>query len=316
VSGATATTVEEQLGWEARWRARAGGAAIVAGVLILGGQIASNIALRDLPRVTLVEGLRNALDNGAQTKVGLKAEQVVFLSDHAASLILSALATALGTAALGAALVYLFQAAKFRRVETPSPTRLLAALGAGLAAVGGVVQQIVLVLNAHDFAQAADHSRDAVKDVLQSAWVLGPATLQFLGTAVLGVAIIIIVLNAMRSGLLTRFMGVLGMIVGGLTIFPRISPLPVVPAFWMVALGVLLLGRWPNGWPPAWETGEAHPWPTQQELREAREREHGTDGGGASAVAIDEGDEDEAAAAEATGRPHSSSKKRKRKRRS
>jgi hypothetical protein len=313
VSAAPAITAEEQLGWESRWRARAGAAAIAAGVLTLAGQVASNIALRDLPRVTLVEGLRNAVDNAGQTRVGLKATQVLFLSDHAAALILSSIAIALGTMALGAALVYLYQAAKFRRVETPAPSRLLAAIGAGLAAVGGLVQQTVLVVNAHDFANGADRSRDAVNDALQSPWVLGPATLQFLGAAVLGVALIIICLNAMRSGLLTRFMGVLGMIVGGLTIFPRIAPLPVVPAFWMVALGVLILGRWPNGWPPAWETGEAHPWPTQQELREARDR----DRGGTEEVppdVVDGGDEDGDAAV-ALGRQHSSSKKRKRKRR-
>jgi hypothetical protein len=315
VSAAPATTVEEQLGWEARWRGRAALVAAAAGVLTLGGQIASNIALRDLPRVTLVEGLRNAIDRGGQTKVGLKAPQVVFLSDHAVSIVLSAVAIALGLAALGAALVYLYETTKYRRPETPSPSRLLAALGAGLAAVGGLVQQVVLAVKAHDFAHAADHSRTAVNDVLQSAWVLGPATLQFLGTAVLGVAVIIIVLNAMRSGLLTRFMGVLGMIVGGLTIFPRISPLPVVPGFWMVALGILIAGRWPSGMPPAWETGEAHPWPTQQELREARDRERAARGEEVSAAAADEGDDDATDLTPAAN-PHPSSKKRKRKRRS
>ena len=74
----------------------------------------------------------------------------------------------------------------------------------------------------------------------------------------------------MRVGLLTRFMGVLGMIVGALFIIPLGSSLPIVQAFWLVALGVLFLGRWPAGMPPAWVTGEAQPWPTQQELREAR----------------------------------------------
>ena len=74
----------------------------------------------------------------------------------------------------------------------------------------------------------------------------------------------------MRVGLLTRFMGVLGIIVGVLFIVPIGSPLPIVQAFWLVALGALFLGRWPSGMPPAWVTGEAQPWPSQQELREAR----------------------------------------------
>ena len=76
-------------------------------------------------------------------------------------------------------------------------------------------------------------------------------------------------LNAMRVGLLTRFMGVLGIIVGVLFVIPLEGALPIVKVFWLVALGVLFLGRWPGGMPPAWVTGEAQPWPTQQELREA-----------------------------------------------
>ena len=35
-----------------------------------------------------------------------------------------------------------------------------------------------------------------------------------------------------------------------------------IEAFWFIAVGLLLLDRWPNGRGPAWETGEATPWPT------------------------------------------------------
>jgi hypothetical protein len=35
----------------------------------------------------------------------------------------------------------------------------------------------------------------------------------------------------------------------------------------MVAMGILLMGRWPNGDPPAWAAGEARPWPSQAERR-------------------------------------------------
>ena len=33
----------------------------------------------------------------------------------------------------------------------------------------------------------------------------------------------------------------------------------------------MLLGRWMGGRPPAWQSAEAAPWPSQQELRERRE---------------------------------------------
>ena len=77
-------------------------------------------------------------------------------------------------------------------------------------------------------------------------------------------------LNAMRVGLLTRFLGYLGIIAGVLTIIPLV-PIPIVEAYWLLALAYLLSGRWPSGVPPAWSSGEAVPWPgRQQQVRAAR----------------------------------------------
>ena len=73
----------------------------------------------------------------------------------------------------------------------------------------------------------------------------------------------------MRVGLLTRFMGVLGIICGALIVLPILSPLPIVQTFWLGAMALLLAGRWPSGLPPAWTTGEAMPWPSSAEVREA-----------------------------------------------
>jgi hypothetical protein len=119
----------------------------------------------------------------------------------------------------------------------------------------------------------------------------------------------------MRVGLLTRFMGVLGIIVGVLFVIP-LGTLQVVQPFWLLTLTALFLGRWPNGVPPAWKTGKAEPWPTQQEMREEREKTKA-----ARAKAAGNGDAEAepepepAAAVASSGARHSSSKKRKRKRR-
>jgi hypothetical protein len=32
-------------------------------------------------------------------------------------------------------------------------------------------------------------------------------------------------------------------------------------------MGILLIGKWPNADPPAWEAGEARPWPTAAQRR-------------------------------------------------
>jgi hypothetical protein len=66
---------------------------------------------------------------------------------------------------------------------------------------------------------------------------------------------------AMRTGVLTRFWGSLGMALGiaallGLILFTLI---------WFIYIGLLILGRVPGGRPPAWAAGEAIPWPTPGE---------------------------------------------------
>src|SRR5436190_17605633 len=66
----------------------------------------------------------------------------------------------------------------------------------------------------------------------------------------------------MRAGLLSRFMGVLGLILGALFVLPLIAS-PIIQLFWLLALGALFMGLWPGaGRGPAWESGEAEPWPT------------------------------------------------------
>jgi len=67
---------------------------------------------------------------------------------------------------------------------------------------------------------------------------------------------------AMRTGILTRFWGSLGMVAG---IAFVLGPLFLVTLVFFVYLGLLALGLVPGGKPPAWEAGEAMPWPTPGE---------------------------------------------------
>ncbi len=63
---------------------------------------------------------------------------------------------------------------------------------------------------------------------------------------------------SMRTGLLSRFWGSLGMAVG---VAALIGFAPIV-FIWFFYLGLVLIGKLPNGRPPAWAAGEAIPWPT------------------------------------------------------
>ncbi|HEY3019249.1 MAG TPA: hypothetical protein VGJ32_03610, partial [Solirubrobacteraceae bacterium] len=129
------------------------------------------------------------------------------------------------------------------------------------------------------------------------------------GQFAIAFAFVLIGLNAMRVGLLTRFMGVLGIIVGVLFVIP-LGPLPIVQAFWLGALVPLFALRWPAGQPPAWITGRAEPWPSADEVRRQREasRAHAEARAIKASPAASE-------AAEPVRPPHPSSKKRRKKRR-
>jgi hypothetical protein len=74
-------------------------------------------------------------------------------------------------------------------------------------------------------------------------------------------------------------MGYVGIFAGILILFV-ITPVPVVEAYWLVALGYMISGRWPSGMPPSWATGRSEPWPSSQKTREQRIRQRGGGTGG------------------------------------
>jgi hypothetical protein len=82
------------------------------------------------------------------------------------------------------------------------------------------------------------------------------------GTLGLIVTFIYCGLWGMRTGLLTRFWGSLGMVVG---VTFLLGPLFILALVWLVYFSMLALGLLPGGRPPAWEAGKAVPWPTAGE---------------------------------------------------
>ena len=86
----------------------------------------------------------------------------------------------------------------------------------------------------------------------------------FAGTLAMAVAMVYTGLNAVRTGLLTRFFGTLGIALGGSILLLGGLALFVL-LFWFGWLGLTILGRVPGGRPPAWDAGEAIPWPAPGE---------------------------------------------------
>ena len=80
--------------------------------------------------------------------------------------------------------------------------------------------------------------------------------------AVLGLIVMMVYvpLQSLRTGLVTRFMGSLGMALGASMIL--ILPIAVLAMLaWTGFLGLTFVGKVPGGRPPAWDAGKAIPWP-------------------------------------------------------
>src|SRR3954467_8208850 len=168
----------------------------------------------------------------------------------------------------------------------------------------------------------------ASRENLKSGSVTTVAYIGLIANLLLGTAFVLIGMHAMRAGLLSRFMGILGIIVGALTAVPLLGGAPVVQLFWLVAMGVLFLNRWPQGRGPAWDAVDAIPWPTAQDRRDAiggdaqpargrgaRQRPQAPDDEPDDDEPLDTHEHTHEAARPRTSSTHPRSKKRKRKRR-
>lgn len=103
---------------------------------------------------------------------------------------------------------------------------------------------------------------DAASNAISDASLTPLATILSLGGALLfAISLFYTCLWAMRTGLLTRFWGSLGMALG----IAFLIGFFILGVVWFVYLGLLFLGLLPGGKPPAWEEGEAVAWPTPGE---------------------------------------------------
>jgi hypothetical protein len=160
-------------------------------------------------------------------------------------------------------LLYLYTVTRYRRTELPPFTRVLIFLGPILFAICAVWFQSRQAHAADQFVAGSVKTKKHAEDLLRDATTT-VAGLSLASSIAIGLATVLVSLNAMRAGLLSRFMGVLGVILGALFVLPLIAS-PIIQLFWLLALGALFLNIWPGGRGPAWETGEAAVWPTAQD---------------------------------------------------
>jgi hypothetical protein len=329
-------TPDEILAEEAAGRQRAGFAALAAALLTILGVVLTTLGQPSVSKfddkvVTVVDAMGRTA-NGQPIPPGRISAFAVEVGQHPWVPILGAVVYGFGSLAIFFAMAYLFRATRARRPGMPQIALILAAVGSVGFGVGRAVSEVARYLGAHSFVDAVDKTNSAATDALSPTATLVGQLIWEISALALGFGIAIISLNAMRVGLLTRFMGVLGVIVG-VAVAPilPIDQQGIIRVFWLAALGMLFLGRLPSGTPKAWATGQAEPWPSQQQLREQRAAAQAE---GDAGEGEDEGESARASRRGATTAPppqppsprrpepaapgseHSASKKKKRKRRS
>jgi hypothetical protein len=241
---------EAQLAWERRFAPYAAAAAFGAVLLDFASTVAQLPILRHAPSRDADKRYR---------------ESLLSFHDHTAAYLAYPLIAAGATVLAAAALFYLFRATRHRRPELPPFLQWLLVVGPLFLIVAAIANHMNLHDVADKFLASSDHSNKHAKQVIDDNQNTVGGGLGLAGALAMALSFVLIGLNAMRAGLLSRFMGILGILVGVLVVLPLLpSPIPVVQVFWLAALGFLVLGRWPGGRGPAWESGEADPWPTPQ----------------------------------------------------
>jgi hypothetical protein len=248
---------EKTLAWEARHRVRAGIAASVGALGLLVFYITQQLLQRDSPTSSGLETLERAARPGQVGKLpSLQTPFFEYLDSKPGLVLAVGVAGLIGFSGLAWAGGFL---GVVTRARVPTLRRWLIyfpIVGGVVVGIGWLLSQIGSVVLTNDFL-AGPRTVEAAQDDANTI-VIAAAIMFRLGGLVLAIGLVIISLNAMRAGVLTRLFGYIGVIAGALNV---LCPLPVVQVFWVGGLGLLFLGRWPGGDLPAWRTGKAEPWP-------------------------------------------------------
>lgn len=264
--------IAEQVAREGERRARLGVPAAAAGVLYLLSGIILTTTLKELPTVGLLQGVAPALRGEPNPAVSPRGLEVRFIDHHAFGLIAGGVLQAIAVAFLTIVLLFLIEAIHFRRPQsTPIARPTVLAGGVGMALIFAL-RPVVQVLSARNFVNGHDFSAHAADQALIQGTGLQIA--QYLGLLAglsLTLGMVVVMMGAGRTGLLARWMMILGIFAAVLAFTPIGVAFGLVqeliPAFWLVAVGLMLMGRAPD--PPAWAAGEAMPWPSAAERRGA-----------------------------------------------
>jgi Domain of unknown function (DUF4386) len=237
---------DAQLAWEARYGKWVGFGAVAAAAFVV-----ASFAVQ-LPL------LRDRTKNEAETLRSVHA--------HATGYVAGGVLQLFALVCVVAVLWYLFRATKYRRPQTPVIALVLGIVGPVLFGIAGAVGPFVIKHYANEFVTGANQSNQHAKDLVGGGSAAVFTVLTPVAALSFAFSMIMTNVNAIRAGLLSTFVGIIGVIGGILFVLP-LGPPQILLFFWLMSIGVVLLDRWPGGRGPAWESGEAQKWPTAMERR-------------------------------------------------
>jgi hypothetical protein len=260
---------QEQLAWEARLARPAAVAAFAAGLLLLVSMVILQSMLED----------REAFEGWADV--------LISVDESPGTLVLQSVVQAIGTLCLIPVFYYLFSATVHRGPQMPRWFIYIIVVGPILYAVSQVIGAIERVDVAEMFVDRdytlddpdperlaqqcpeirGDVGADCAQELLQQNASIGTALPGLLGPVLVAFIYVMVPLRARRAGLVSPFIAILGVLAGAFVVLQFGVVGIVIQAFWLGAIGALYLGNWPGGRGPAWESGEADPWPSPAERR-------------------------------------------------
>jgi len=274
---------------------------------------------RERPRMAIVAGVASVftLLGGLVGRVAAGAPPdnlpaaMLFYHENQASLYVTAACSVIGAIAIAFVLDFLYRATRARNPDVPWQIRPLPFVGGFGVAIFTLASQIALGVNVEHFATQGSQTYEEARKAIEAGV---PPLFGVVVQLALALAIVLISVNAMRVGLLTRFLGYLGVISGALFVL-MLVPIPIVQVYWLAALAILFVGRSVSGAiPPAWQSGEAMPWPSAAEMREQRVRDAEARRGGGDLTPPDQLTVPDDAS-ELTGPDPATSKRKRKKRR-
>lgn len=278
---------EAQLAWERRFARPVAVSALIS--------LAFGVAAQVLSATT------------ANPSQGGERAALINLSAHADQAVAATILQALSVCFLAAVLFYLYRCVRHRRAESvPAAVQPLILLAPVLVTVGGVVSELDVIDIADRFTGSGARTEARADDLLADRSTV-PVFIGFGGNIALGFCLVMVNLHCMRVGLMTRFLGIIGIVVGALYVLPIFAGPLILQVFWLGALIAVLVDRWPGGRGEAWTTGESGIWLSAAEQRRQQMREERSAGAPPEMLEQPEPEDVES-------RPHPVSKKRRRKR--